>query len=56
MKTLVIATNNPAKLREYNMIFDEYSLTAVRVLSLKEFDIPEPDEPFDIVNLLEKIT
>lgn len=43
---LLIATQNPTKVERIRDILDTLDCT-IELLSLKEFDIAEPDEPFD---------
>ena len=43
MKTLVIASNNVGKLREFNVLFEELGINAVAQGTL---GIPEAEEPY----------
>lgn len=43
---LLIATQNPTKVERIRDILDTLN-HSIQLLSLKDFDIPEPDEPYD---------
>lgn len=45
--TIVVASTNEGKIREIHKILHELKAIKIDVRSLKDYDIPEPDEPYE---------